>query len=206
MVNTPIINRGAPNQAPRTSGSHPMVVAAQNQGQGILNKVTCGGTNKCGSGISIGGGGASAPIVGPGGTRPTPTPSIIGPNRPIVGPGGENPLGRVQDRVVNSLIGTGSLNSTSVHIGSIQKNVSDALNAVKGFNNTTLQTHLKNAQDAINRANKMSNGPQKNLALMNAQESLRGAGYELQKMGYGSKHITFEQPGTVQADSRNKLY
>lgn len=145
--------------------------AANRQGNGIMSHIT---TDKnSGSGIVIGvRGGASAPIVGP---------------------GGQNPLVRVQDRVVNSLIGTESLNSTKVHIGSVQKNINEALGIAKQYGNTELQQSLQSAKDVIDRANKLS-GQQRNLALSQAQESLKSAGYQLQQQGYGSKHVTFQVP------------
>ena len=108
------------------------------------------------SGSSSGGipaGGAVAPIVGPGGTKPiTPTPVISDSGKDI------------ESNIRNSLFGKGSFETTALDFNKVNQNINNAIQLVSKLppvnivgNKTPtqwqqLQTNLKNAQAAMNDA------------------------------------------------------
>jgi len=119
------------------------------------------------SGSSSGGipaGGAVAPIVGPGGTKPV-TPTLT-PNQPaptptpVISDSGKD----IESNIRNSLFGKGSFETTALDYKKVNQNINTALQLVSKMPAANLvgattqnqwqqiQTGLKNAQSAMNEA------------------------------------------------------
>jgi hypothetical protein len=193
-----IVARGQPvNTNFNVAGGHPMIAAAKKQGSAFTSHVTT--NKKSDSGLVVGinqpavqPGGINQPAVQPGSPNMPVGPTVQpGGNIRVVGPGGQNPLAQAANKVVDSLVGRGSLGSNNVHVGQVTQNIASALNVAKQFNNTDLTTHLATAQLQMNLANSET-GAARTQALQEAQNAMNNARTELQNMGYGGRSkLTF---------------
>lgn len=113
------------------------------------------------------------------------TPSIAPGGAPTVISGVPNPQTQISKDIRNSLYGTGSLNSGSAHINSIQNNINRALSVSAVFSNKPATTALQAAQASLKAAASAKDAATRNAALAAAKQSLITANNAMSSLGYG---------------------
>ena len=104
---------------------------------------------------------------------------------PAIISGVSNPQSQIAKDVLNSLKGTGSLTSNSIHVSSIQSNIARALSVSNEFSNKPAQASLLEAQKNLNLATSAKDSATRNAALAAAKQALIQANNQMANLGYG---------------------
>jgi hypothetical protein len=126
------------------------------------------------------------------GLQKTPSTSTVtytsaatgGNNTKIIG-GVPNPKTQIYSDIRNSINGKGSLNSSSVHLNSIQQNINRAISVSKEFSDTPALASLQSAKTFMTQAASAKDATTRNAALANAKAALVAANNTMAGQGYG---------------------
>jgi hypothetical protein len=113
-----------------------------------------------------------------------------------------NPKTQIYSDIRNSINGRGSLNSSNVHVNSIQQNIARAISVSKEFSDAPALTALQNAQKYMATASGAKDVASRNAALASAKAELITANNTMANQGYGKIISTTTKPSISTANNK----